>query len=137
FQRDGRALDFKRVVHLRHRLARKLDVHDGADDLYDFALVHWVDSTKFFRSSFRRKPESILLFNGKAKSIWITRRILRLALRAIGFADVRFGILPSQSGSPLRGVRNNASCCFSESLIPIPYSLFPTFKPPPHHPRSR
>jgi hypothetical protein len=30
--------------------------------------------------------------------LWITRRILRLALRAIGFADVRFGILPSQSG---------------------------------------
>jgi hypothetical protein len=29
---------------------------------------------------------------------WQTRRFLRLALRAIGFADVRFGILPSQSG---------------------------------------
>jgi hypothetical protein len=28
----------------------------------------------------------------------IIRRILRLTLRAIGFADVRFGILPSQSG---------------------------------------
>jgi len=33
----------------------------------------------------------------KQKS-WITRRILRLALRAIGFADVRSGILPPQSG---------------------------------------
>jgi hypothetical protein len=41
------------------------------------------------------------------KSRWATRRILRLALRAIGFADVRFGILPSQSGSPLRGVRDD------------------------------
>jgi hypothetical protein len=29
---------------------------------------------------------------------WKTRRIPRLALRAIGFADVRSGILPSQSG---------------------------------------
>jgi len=29
----------------------------------------------------------------------LTRRILRLALRAIGCADVRFGILPPQSGS--------------------------------------
>ena len=28
-----------------------------------------------------------------------TRRVLRLALRAIGFADVRSGILPPQSGS--------------------------------------
>jgi len=28
----------------------------------------------------------------------MTRRILRLALRAIGYADVRSGILPSQSG---------------------------------------
>jgi hypothetical protein len=27
----------------------------------------------------------------------MTRRILRLALRVVGFADVRFGILPSQS----------------------------------------
>jgi hypothetical protein len=27
----------------------------------------------------------------------MTRRILRLALRAIGYADVRFGILPSRS----------------------------------------
>jgi hypothetical protein len=27
----------------------------------------------------------------------VTRRILRLALRAIGYADVRFGIKPPQS----------------------------------------
>jgi hypothetical protein len=32
------------------------------------------------------------------QSRWMTRRILRLALRAIGYADVRSGILPSQSG---------------------------------------
>jgi hypothetical protein len=32
------------------------------------------------------------------QSRWVTRRILRLALRAIGCADVRSGILPSQSG---------------------------------------
>jgi hypothetical protein len=31
----------------------------------------------------------------------------RLALRAISYADVRSGILPPQSGSPLRGVRND------------------------------
>ncbi len=31
---------------------------------------------------------------------------MTFALRAIGFADVRSGILPPQSGSPLRGVRN-------------------------------
>jgi len=36
------------------------------------------------------------------ESHWITRRILRLALRAIGYADVRPGILPPQSGSLLR-----------------------------------
>jgi hypothetical protein len=29
---------------------------------------------------------------------WITHCILQLALRAIGFADVRFGALPTQSG---------------------------------------
>jgi hypothetical protein len=29
---------------------------------------------------------------------WVTRRIPRLALRAIGCADVRSGILPPQSG---------------------------------------
>jgi hypothetical protein len=27
---------------------------------------------------------------------------MRLALRAIGYADVRFGVLPSQPGSALR-----------------------------------
>ena len=32
------------------------------------------------------------------QSRWVTRRILRLALRAIGCADVRSGILPPQSG---------------------------------------
>jgi hypothetical protein len=32
------------------------------------------------------------------ESRWVTRRILRLALRAIGCADVRSGILPLQSG---------------------------------------
>ncbi len=40
FQRDRHAVDLQRVVHLRHGLARELDVDDGADDLYDFALVH-------------------------------------------------------------------------------------------------
>jgi hypothetical protein len=34
----------------------------------------------------------------ETQSHWETRRILRLALRAIGCADVRFGILPTQSG---------------------------------------
>jgi len=34
---------------------------------------------------------------------------LALALRAIGFADVRFGFPPPQSGSRLRRVRNDGS----------------------------
>jgi len=37
-----------------------------------------------------------------AKGTGLTRRIPRLALRAIGCADVRFGILPPQSGSAAR-----------------------------------
>jgi len=37
-------------------------------------------------------------FKACSKSRWVTRRILRLALRAIGYADVRYGILPAQSG---------------------------------------
>jgi hypothetical protein len=32
------------------------------------------------------------------ESHWVTRRILRLALRAIGYADVRYGVLPAQPG---------------------------------------
>jgi hypothetical protein len=36
-------------------------------------------------------PDSVMLLCGK-KSKWITRRILRIALRAIGSADVRSGI---------------------------------------------
>ncbi len=36
----------------------------------------------------------------------MTRRILRLALRAIGFADVRHGILPPQSGLRRYGGQN-------------------------------
>jgi hypothetical protein len=38
---------------------------------------------------------------------WATRRILWLALRASGFADVRFGILTSQSGFRLLRPRND------------------------------
>jgi hypothetical protein len=34
---------------------------------------------------------------------------MALTLRAIGFADVRFGFQPPQSGSPLRGVRNDGA----------------------------
>jgi hypothetical protein len=41
-----------------------------------------------------QNPESSF----SASENWITRRVLRLAFQAIGFADVRFGILPSQSG---------------------------------------
>jgi len=37
---------------------------------------------------------------------------LALALRAIGFADVRFGFQPPQSGSRLRRVRNDRSMNF-------------------------
>src|SRR5690606_40126806 len=29
-------------IYLRHGIAREFDVDDRADDLYDFALVHWV-----------------------------------------------------------------------------------------------
>ncbi len=43
-ERDRHAFDLQRVVHLRHGLAREFDVDDGADDLYDFALAHDVDS---------------------------------------------------------------------------------------------
>src|SRR3546814_14781430 len=39
FQRDRGVLHLQRVVHLRHALARELDVDDGADDLDDLALV--------------------------------------------------------------------------------------------------
>jgi hypothetical protein len=48
----------------------------------------------FLCPSFRRRPESIsfkIKMDLLATSMW-------LALRAIGCADVRFGILPSQSG---------------------------------------
>src|SRR3546814_6371598 len=38
-QRDRCVLHLQRVVHLRHALARELDVDDGADDLDDLALV--------------------------------------------------------------------------------------------------
>ena len=34
----------------------------------------------------------------EGKPNWITRRVLRLALQAIRYANVRFGILPAQSG---------------------------------------
>jgi hypothetical protein len=47
-----------------------------------------------------RDPASFEI-GGLRASHWITRRVPRLALRAIGCADVRSGILPSQSG--LRG----------------------------------
>lgn len=39
-----------------------------------------------------------LLHNHEAQSRWQTCRFPRLALRAIGFADVRSGIPPPQSG---------------------------------------
>jgi len=38
FQRQIDVLQFQSVVDLRNVLARKLDVHDGADDLRDFAF---------------------------------------------------------------------------------------------------
>jgi hypothetical protein len=52
----------------------------------------------------------------KQQRHWITRRVPRLALRAIRFANVRFGILPSQSG--LR--RNDAQESPPSSLFPLP-----------------
>jgi hypothetical protein len=39
---------------------------------------------------------------------------MALTLRAIGFADVRFGFQPPQSGSPLRGVRNDGELLLSQ-----------------------
>ncbi len=40
---DSHAVDAECVEDLRHRIARKFDVDNGADDLYDFALVHWME----------------------------------------------------------------------------------------------
>jgi hypothetical protein len=37
FQRDFGVVHLQRVVHLRHRFTRELDVDDGADDLNDLA----------------------------------------------------------------------------------------------------
>src|SRR5690606_24332623 len=39
---DRHAIDGQCVIDLRHGIAREFDVDDRADDLYDFALVHWV-----------------------------------------------------------------------------------------------
>ena len=39
FKRDLCAVHLQRVVHVRHAVARELDVDDGADDLDDLALV--------------------------------------------------------------------------------------------------
>jgi peptide chain release factor 1 len=45
FQRDLGAVDLQCVIHLRHLIARELDVDDRADDLNNFALAHWGNST--------------------------------------------------------------------------------------------
>ena len=45
-----------------------------------------------------------------------------LTLRAIGFADVRSGFQPPQSGSPLRGVRNGGVFQYSRQLRRVPYA---------------
>ena len=48
-------------------------------------------------SSPRKRGSILILFNAPLKAKWITRRNPRLALRAIRQANVRFGILPTQS----------------------------------------
>jgi hypothetical protein len=61
-------------------------------------VVDCLGSSGFARHPGESRDPVTFAQRSEMQGRWQTRRFLRLALRAIGFADVRFGILPSQSG---------------------------------------
>ena len=115
----------QRVVHLRHGLARELDVDDGADDLYDFALAHFrFLETQFFSGQLRGEAE--LLSNQSTQRIFdlavswyrclpsIGRVQIQIVSRTVSQQHAALGCKLADLGSAVRLISSRTGLAFAD-----------------------